>query len=302
MALAMTNSTKEVTIGPSAPNTHSHKACLFNLIIYTQDFHRIPYFQEIIQSIIDKFPCKIIFIKGNSDPFQDYLHTEMTRATIRIGDQEIICDQFIIDVSHKNLTKVPFFILPQLIPDLPIYLLWGQDPTQEHEILPHLHRFADRVIFDSEATESLQDFSKKMIEQVKKMKGEIVDMNWVRLGGWRNVLLQTFDTKDRINWLANSRQIKIVYNVIDNPSIQHQETQSIYLQAWLATQLKWKFSSLEAHEKNTRIIYKNKRGEITIDLIIQTEPSLSPGDLLSIEVVCENNHSFNMVRKRNCHK
>lgn len=271
------------------------KACLFNLIIYTHEPRRADYMEEIVQMIIEKFPCRIIFIKSAPSSDEDFLSVKVASTSGLKGGMP--CDQITIETSAKQLPKIPFIILPHLVPDLPIYLLWAQDPTSENAILPHLEAYATRLIFDSECTQNLQDFSHKMLEQIKSLKIEIMDMNWAMLTGWRDIFAQTFDTPQKIEELSNCRAMRIGYNNITTELVHHSETQAIYLQGWIAAQLNWKFRSLSNVQGTRKITYHNGHHEIVVTLSSQKRPNLPPGAILSVDVECPNNRTYNIERK-----
>ena len=245
------------------------KACLFNLIIYTHDERRANYMREIVNSILEKFPCRIIFIQGDTNPSKDYLTAGVSNVSIGKGDSSFGCDQITINVSANKLQRIPFIVLPHIIPDMPVYLLWGRDPTAENDILPFLLQFANRLIFDSECTNNLQQFSHKMLEKIDTVKAEIMDLNWGLISGWRDVLSQTFDTHDRIHQLNFSKVIQIGFNNKKTEFCQHSVIQAIYLQGWLAAQLNWKFLSIQIADQSYRINYSNGINEIILTLSLK---------------------------------
>jgi glucose-6-phosphate dehydrogenase assembly protein OpcA len=142
------------------------KASLFNLIIYADVKEKSDFLDDMVKTILEKYPCRIIFISGNTDALKNSLRTSVANIIVGKGENAVACDRIHIDVSPQQLHRVPFIIFPLLIPDLPIYLLWGKDPTGEMDILPHLRPYASRLIFDSDSTYNLQDFSRKMLKEI----------------------------------------------------------------------------------------------------------------------------------------
>ena len=87
-------------------------------------------------------------------------------------------DQLIIHVSGKELDKVPFVVMPYLIPDVPIYLLWGQDPTLDDKVLPFFKNFASRVIFDASSTDDLSAFAERALKRGSPTGDNFMDISW----------------------------------------------------------------------------------------------------------------------------
>ena len=273
------------------------QACLFNLIIYTQEPRRTIYFQELVQRVIEKFPCRIIFIESNNDA-SDYLESTVSTETIGEGETAIICEQITLKVSGKKRDRIPFIILTNLVPDLPVYLIWGEDPIQKNEILDSLQKIATSVIFDSESTDNLQHFSQVMFDHAHSADCDIIDMNWMRISSWRDVIAKTFDTPEKIRQLQHAQSIQINYNDKTSETFRHQKIQSTFLQAWLAAQLKWHFTSIESKGETIQFNYNNiAHHPLTIEIIPQSRENLSPGTILGVNVVTEEHYHFEIIRK-----
>jgi glucose-6-phosphate dehydrogenase assembly protein OpcA len=271
------------------------KACLFNLIVYTDEPRRTNYFQDIIRSIIEKSPCRIIFIQGNRDPCQDYLKVDVSRAATGKGSSAAACEQIIIQAAGKQLARIPYLILPHFVPDLPIYLLWGQDPTQDNEIFPLLEKFACRLIFDSECTENLPQFSQDIIRTIEKRKTTLIDMNWVAISGWRHVLAKTFDTQEKIDQLTCAELIQICYNDPQSDYVTHSNIPAIYLQAWLASQLGWTSQNMQKAPNGILLSYESRKTPLTVNLIRKTIEDTPPGSILAINIAGREGHSFDVI-------
>lgn len=119
------------------------RACLFNLILVTKNTPRAAYIQGVAEKVIAKFPCRILFIKiqdGKAEEFQTAV------AVIGVADHssDVACDLIEFKVSEANTERITFSILPHLIPDLPVYVLWAEDPVKENPLSHQLEKFATR--------------------------------------------------------------------------------------------------------------------------------------------------------------
>ncbi|MBA2368278.1 MAG: 6-phosphogluconolactonase [Candidatus Protochlamydia sp.] len=268
-----------------------NKACLFNLIIYTQETCRADYFKEMGRMIMEQFPCRIIFIQGDRSSKESYLRQKILTEPLKDSYAPIL-----IEAAGDDLIKAPFLVLPLFVPDLPIYLLWGEDPTTENKILPHLQKFATRLIFDSECTEDLTLFSQHMQEMLAAST-EIVDMNWARIGGWRELIAQIFDSKERLKQLETASNIKIIYNNVHSPFFTHPDTQAIYLQGWLASRLGWEFLNSKKEKDHLKLYYQKDQKPVQIDLIGKSRPDLLPEEIIEIEGSNQETFVCQIIRK-----
>jgi glucose-6-phosphate dehydrogenase assembly protein OpcA len=253
------------------------RASLFNLIMYVQKSEHSGYYQSLIKSVVSRFPCRVMMILADTDPTQEYLKTMVSSETLGKGESQVYCEIIQIEVAGSLCERVPFIILPHILPDLPVYLLWTQDPTSENTVLPHIEPFADRIIFDSEFTNNLQQYSQSVLALMQRFHCAIGDLNWSALSGWRSIFAQVFSTQESILTLAQSKMIRIHYN-------QHSEIRAAYLQAWLSARMSWQFDSLEVSEGNIRLTYRRPLHEVVFILSPEEVETLPAGAIVSVEI------------------
>lgn len=273
------------------------KACLFNLIIFAPDLRRATYLKLVVQSIIEKFPCRLQFIYCNDDPQANFLHVDASTVSTKIGEQMIACEQISLHVSKNLLNRIPFLVIPHFVPDLPIYLLWGQNPVEEQVVLPALLKYANRLIFDSECLGTSQCFNQTMLDKVGSFDLDIMDMNWALTSSWRTVIFQIFDSSQKIEQLRRSKRIDIAYNQIHQKDLERIEVRAHYVHAWLAAQLGWQFQAIQDLHPGWEIIYRYEDRPITVNLVPRINSDLLPGSVVSIEIISYDEHLCLISRK-----
>jgi glucose-6-phosphate dehydrogenase assembly protein OpcA len=272
------------------------RASLFNLIFYTEESSRANYIQKIAQKVVEKFPSRVIFIfshKGN----QELLETKVSVLSSTKGENEVACDLIKIDAFGKERTRIPFLILPHILPDLPVYLIWAEDPAQEDPIFLELKKFVTRLIFDSESSHSLPEFAKALLRHHELGKMDIADLNWARMESWRDVLSTTFYGQEKLQDLKQVKEMKISYNASPTPFFSHTNIQAIYLQGWLASQLKWKMQDVCKEGNGLKFSYQSETGPISVVLKPEEQPKIAPGMVLSVEVDTTKNAHYHFF----CH-
>ncbi len=285
-------------IWESLAKTNKTRACLFNLIVYAHLNPRSDFIRVRVQKIIEKFPCRILFICHDVNAKKDYLKTAISVVSPREEDSHIACDQIDIGVSGKDLVKVPFVVSPLLLPDLPVHLLWAEDPCPENPLLQKLASFSSRLIFDSEASEHLYLFAQTLLSFHEKGK-EIADLNWARTESWRDLIAASFFSKERLSQLESASSIKIEYNAEETPFFCHFKIQALYLQAWLASRLKWEWEKVKVKKGDTHIHYSE-----SVFLLTSTKrKDLMAAGIVSLTVETEKKEVFHFYRsKENPHQ
>lgn len=265
---------------------HKTRACLFNLLIFSPKNERCEYLKQISLKVMEKFPCRLIFITVSDE--KEKLQTKISVVSPNLQECDVVCDLLEIEISKDWEKRIPFIVLPHLISDLPVCMVWGEDITKESFVLSQLERFVDRLIVDSELTVDLKKFASAIVQKKKVCRSDIADLNWARTESFRTLMTSTFYSPTRLELLENAKEITVGYNNLTTPFFCHCHTQAIYLQAWLASRLGWKYKS---NETDAKFCYTKENREITIHLNPSSHTQLPAGNLLSFELLsCEDEH------------
>ncbi len=274
------------------------RASLFNLIFFTQKNPRSTYIQKIAQTVVEKFPSRVIFITIDKDAKEDFLKTQVSILSSSKGEFDVACDYIEIQASGSCHERVPFVVLPHILTDLPVYLVWGEDPCQKDPLCTQLERLANRLIVDSETTGNLAKFASSLLEHHDRAHCDIADLNWARIESWREMLSIAFNSKDNLEQIQRSQKIVICYNSQETPFFSHTQIQSVYLQGWLACQLGWQFLNLRKENNTVLFSYKSATGPVEIVLSTSQLSKLPPGLVLSVEVFTTNGEHFLFKREQ----
>jgi glucose-6-phosphate dehydrogenase assembly protein OpcA len=273
--------------------TQRMRASLFNLIVFNQLSQRTDYIRGIVQKIIDTFPCRVLFISHDPDPSSRYLKTAVSVVASGIGGTAI-CDDIDIGVAGAEWERVPYVVLPHLLPDLPVYLLWAENPSAAHPLFDPLSKMAERVIFDSESADDLSGFSQTLLALKNQKNRDVADLNWARMDGWRNLLACTFDSAERIEDLRQIDRLTITFNARKTQHFCHLKIQAMYLLAFLSSRLKWNYTGVE--KDASRLLFSFERPRASIES--RNEPDLPPGSVLSLDIHTYQNSHYEFTRHR----
>lgn len=274
------------------------KASLFNLVVVANSLQRGLVCQELVHLVTEKFPCRVIFVQSDEASQADFFHTEHTIQSIGTGTTRVCFDQYTIDSSTNQLHKVPFLVLPTIMPDLPVYILLGHDPTQDHVILPQLQRFANRIVFDCESIDNLQRFSERMLALMHEGISDIIDVNWARTKAWREVMARVYSEVSKTEDLNQAKIIQISFaGRALHPQPKH-ELQAIYLQAWLAAQLGWNLESVQKDDGHLKISYRSHNNPLTVTIVPKDTDSVESGAVYSVEVMTHKESHYLLTHER----
>lgn len=279
-------------IWDSLEGTNKMRASLFNLVFYTKTGDREKYIRTISEKVIEKFPSRVIFITENAEADDDYLHTRVSVMNSQAEQSDIACDAIHLDVGGSFTERVPFVILPHILPDLPVYVIWAEDPCRASGLFDQLQKLASRIIFDSESIDNLAQFARRLTDFDTKSGFDIADLNWARTESWRELLASAFYNEERLEMLRHASQIQICYNSHTSKAFCHTSIQSLYLQGWIATQMDWTPQEVQRDQTGWTLNYKSEKGPVTISLYPENLPNLKPGAIVSVDLETKNQDHF----------
>ncbi len=266
------------------------KAGLFNLIVYSPDRSEQTFIENISWKVTHKFPCRVIFATQDPSITTESLHTYI--QVEKIGDPHLMvgCDQIFIEFSPLAKKQVPFLILPHLLPDLPLYLLWTGNIFSEKELFTALAPIASRIILHPNQLENFANFIQMVLSLDDWTQADIVDFNWTLSDEWREIIGSCMDCEERLSQLPNLKSVRISYAGAGQSAL----LPALYLQGWLATQLNWKFVQIERQTGGYRLTYSHEQQELYVTLVENKENSqLTPGAIQEVEMASRSEYIFN---------
>ena len=271
--------------GGSSPS----RASLFTLIVVAKDSDRVHHCQRLVNLIANKFPCKVIFIGIDTGSVETFRQKSYTTKAPSNGSTPHSCDLVAVTASHDQLHKVPFFVIPEIIADLPAYLLVGDVPSEVASVLTHLERYVSRVVFDTPKLLNIGLFADNILSLANRSK--YVDLHWARTKPWREALCRVFNTKEVVSLLSSANRIDVRYN--HRPIHNHvSDSEAILLQAWLSARLGWKLDGVEETADHTAVRYTNQQRTTSVLITPTDNPIAEDGAVVSIEVKGDNDTHF----------
>lgn len=285
-------------------------ASLFTLVLCTQKHACDLFFRKTIDSIISKFPGRIIAITREPEAKEPYLNVRVEGAPIGAS---LFCEKIFIDVGGSYEERVPSLVLPHILSDLPAYLIWSGIPPLDYPLLS----YAKRVIIESETTSNLKSSLMELAHLIKVLPCELSDLTWSSTEGWRKILVDIFK-EDEGRALNELKDLTITYYNAPSNLTAFPGLRALYVQGWLALYQNWQFLSVNKDKGNLVLEYQSTFGKhrVTLHPEAPIEPLPLPmGAITSLELesdyldahwVCKRNPSKPQVfvqysDKKHCH-
>jgi len=226
------------------------RTSVLNLLICAPDSESAQRVSMLMRDLSSTHIARItILILDSSNP----ISTLSTWVTLR--SFPIISDtmrhnfeQITLLASGTAITALATIIQPLLKPDLPVYLWWLGDLSNDTTLFHNLVEQSSRVIIDSAGfvhpEHSLHTLSALL--QTSPIWA-LSDFNWGRITLWRALIAQFFDVAEYKPYLAGVDSIEIAH--VASPSAQPQGDVlanplcALLLAGWLKTRLGWELAT-----------------------------------------------------------
>lgn len=264
-------------------------ACLFTLVVWAG--RRGDYFREVANHLLMLFPCRLLFLEEDiQDPHT--LDVQVSAAHMTPSQNAAVCEEVRIRIGSAMFPRIPSLTIPNFVPDLPVYLVWGDDLSTHQDVFKSLSGYVSKLIFDSDEATSMQRFAQELLQLHMMGNAQVADLNWVRTDPWRELLAKITQDPRNLSILTNASTVRIHYNSCTGPFCHKTYAQALYLQGWLASELQWACGSYDAIEEHHRISCRSLLGECVFLLLPEERKGLPEGQVsgIHIESLAEGSH------------
>jgi glucose-6-phosphate dehydrogenase assembly protein OpcA len=264
-------------------HTDRVKTALFNLVVYVRQPERAARLQRLLDPLTGRFPCRVLVLFEDSSQAPDYLQTEI--AVDFIGDPEhlVSSDQIHIHFAPHERDRAGFILVPHLLPDLPVYLLWTELPDRQDPLFSLLEPYLNQVVFDPPGADLMAQFSQQLLAILDHIPGGATDLQWASTEGWRQVIASAFNGSERLTHLRRLTALQITYADGLDELGRDTSLPALYIQGWLAAQMRWQYKGLQATKERMELHYDSPVGSITITLIATPRGEMAAGAIRQLE-------------------
>ena len=213
------------------------RASTLTLIIITRSEEQYQSGLQAFPDLINHHPGRIIMVRqgvatagGQVEGFIS-AHCQLAHP----GGRQLCCEQITLLCPPEQEWTLHGILLPLLLPDLPVFLWWPEEPGVSLQPLQSLWSFIDRLIINSSRLQGTwQDF-RRTCDALARLHGQVLvtDLGWSGVTNWREAIARCFDAPAGTAWLEGMERVRLTF------SRPGQRAAGYWLLAWLATLLDW---------------------------------------------------------------
>ena len=174
-------------------------------------------------------------------------------------------------------------IVRSLLPsELPSWMWWNGSLDESTDLFEQLGTFPRRLIIDS--SQGNPSRCLKLLRDCINTGQAVNDLNWLRLGAWRETLAMVFDPPQRRESLSHVIQLDI--DVEGRHFVQ-----GLLLAAWITDRLGWDLHAAQMTESGGIEAKLQRPDSISVHIHIMPvpvgHPSIHAGQIVGVRLICK---------------
>jgi len=232
---------------------HTH-----NLIVYVPatlgDINQA--MERVIKATLLR-PGRVILIHADSTGV-DGLNAWVTTYCRPVKNHKVCGELVALAASGHLRDEVHSTVSSLLLPDLPVVLVWLDQPSMRDHLFLELLEETDRVIFDSSRSEHIVETLRA--QSLLPARFQIGDLTWARLTPFRRLVAHLVDEIGAHTLVSrlSSVHIEVVSKAVPSSAV--------LLAGWLADSLKWEFNKAESTSSSMTLRYSTSQDAVSVKL------------------------------------
>ncbi|MDQ6692210.1 MAG: glucose-6-phosphate dehydrogenase assembly protein OpcA [Candidatus Dormibacteraeota bacterium] len=240
-------------------------------------------------------PCRAIILQDEPAGPRNRIDATVTSRSHELLSGNICqYEEVFLRVRGPVANHIPSLVEPMLAPDVDTYLWWTGSPPLSADRFRQSLTIGNVVIVDSNAFSRPRSLFLELAAQASSRDAPVfADFNWARVHGWREVLAQFFNPRDRRSFLTGIRRVEIEYVGEGRGN----RSAANLLGAWLAARLGWDVQAASG-DRGTVRFRSSRGGSVDVEQRPVRQPRLEEGEIVSVEIVASTKGADCTLRAR----
>lgn len=260
---------------------HIHpRNSVLDLVVVASDNSEAEQAAGIMAELATHHPCRAIIVQDEPEGARNSIDATVTSRSHELMSGAVCqYEEVFLRVRGPVAEQISSLVEAMLAPDVDTYVWWTGSPPLAAERFRRSLVVANVVVVDSARFETQGRLLPELAAQAAGRHAPVfADFNWARLHGWREVLAQFFNPRDRRSFLSTIRDVEIEYG----PGAGGNRAAVTLLAAWLAASLSWQV--LRSPEPDT-IRFQSSHGEpVAIRFTAGPAGVGNGGELIGVEI------------------
>ena len=212
------------------------RACMSNLIIYSDTPDPLRAIADELASIAERHPSRVLLLTSRAGETSAEIEATVSAVCYAVGGGRQVCSEHVeVSAAPHARRRLPSIVRPLLIGDLPTALWWHspEPPPLSGEPFDALAEMSDRVIYDSVGWPDPVRGVIATSEWAARPHPSVSDLAWLRLAEWRRLIAESLDPAICPEALEAISEVSVEHG-------PHALPEAWLLIGWLAACLGWR--------------------------------------------------------------
>ena len=274
------------------------RACVLSLVAYAPGDGVARHISEVLAQVSGRHPSRSIVIVAESGTGAPLLQAAIS-AHCQIapeGGKQVCSEQITLRASGPAVGELHSTVVSLLVPDLPVFLWWHEEPSLESHLFQELLETSDRLVVDSAdfAPESAASSLAALQRLAREGTVAVSDLNWSRLNHWRELVAQFFDTPPARQHLDRLKSVNV--EVAPVRGSEPGFIEGLLLVGWLASRLGWTLEKGGKRARDGALAFDLRSAVGSVHVELKPVPGRPRGGLLSVLLGAAGGVSFSISR------
>ena len=253
------------------------RTSVLTLVAYVEDQAALERATEAIADLIEYHPSRAILVLAESDADEPALDADVSTRCL-VARPQVCHEQIVLHARGHMVEQVSSAVASLLVHDLPTFLWWPGNVTDQTEVLLRLLGMCNRLIVDSsrfvDPAASFRVLSRLM---ARSRALALTDAQWARLTVWRDMTAQFFDAGATRAYLPALDRVTID---VDAPEGDLPSGPASLYAGWLGSRLGWQVATPPMNASHFTVTAGGR--PVTIEVRPRRDGSTIPGQLAAV--------------------
>jgi glucose-6-phosphate dehydrogenase assembly protein OpcA len=261
------------------------RTSIFDLVVFTRGANQAERVCATLDRLSGRQPSRVTILVADRGARGATIDGSINIECLPTPSGSTLCHERLVITAHgRAADHLPSVVVPLLIPEIPTYLWWPEQPPFGHRMFHRLLSVADQLVVDSSKFASPGDALADIARLCSGRQG-VNDFHWARLTPWREIIAQFFDGP---LWAPYARGVVSVrVGFARGPDLTSATAETLLLLGWVSSQLHWEPETTAETVFTGDVAFSVLQGEklIPIDIHFQDLKTQLAGRLVSVEIV-----------------
>jgi len=187
------------------------RASMGNLVVVCETEAGQEHVTDVIRTLTSRHPCRAVVLRAQPSAADELTASITAHCHLAGGGgKQVCCEQITIQAGGQGVRQLAGAVLPLLESDLPTFVWWAYEFLAHADLFERFTAVADRIFFDTSTWPDAEPKLPAVLATLRRHpRRTFGDLSWTRLGLWRALTADLFESAECRAELATLHAVAI---------------------------------------------------------------------------------------------